>query len=162
MSDFNMALFVKLNPAIKYVTSPIIFTAARMETLANHYVFEPLGLTSATARILILLKCGDTMNSSKLLGKTGCGKSNISQRIRLLEKKGLIKRLNGDRPDKRIIKLEITKNGEKKLEKIASQFKKYSLTLEKHFQAEEMEINYNFFKKINKVFDNLENKLNKK
>jgi len=147
-------MFLKLSPIVRYVTSPIVFTAARMEALANHYIFEPLGLTSATARILILLKCHGAMNSSEILEQISGTKSNISQRIRLLENKKMIKRLNNNHADRRIIKLEITKNGENMLEKIIVQFKKHSLVLEKHFKAEEIEANYKFFNKINKILDN--------
>lgn len=151
-----MNTFIKLNSINAYVTSPIVFTAARMEALANHYVFEPLGLTSSTVRILILLRCRGAMNPSEILKQTGGTKSNISQRIRLLEKKKMIKRLNRGLRDKRIIELNISKAGENKLEEIAAQFKKYIPAIEKHFKAKEMEINYKFFNKLNKILDSLE------
>lgn len=149
---------IKLNPVIEYVTSPIVFTAARMEALANRYFFEPLGLTSSTVRILILLRFHGAMNSSEILKKIGGTKSNISQRIRILDKKNLIMRLGNRNNDKRIVKLSITKKGIDVLDKILDDFKKHSLCLKKNFSPQEINNFINLFKKLNNILDNLENK----
>lgn len=86
----------------------------------------------------------------KLVGGT---KSNISQRLDYLEKKGYVKIYKNMTGDKRKSSVKLTAAGKEKLQEIKSHFKKVKLELESNFSQEEIERHFAFFNKLNKIID---------
>ncbi|MFA7319739.1 MAG: MarR family transcriptional regulator, partial [Parcubacteria group bacterium] len=71
---------------------PIICLARRMEIIADKYVFKPLGISPISMKILKALKWHASLSPSDLIEITNSTKSNISQRLNLLEKEGSVRR----------------------------------------------------------------------
>ncbi|MDD5438315.1 MAG: MarR family transcriptional regulator [Patescibacteria group bacterium] len=86
-------------------------TAARIQAYANRLYFEPVGLTTSCAIILHLLNHHGSMTPTEILKHMGGTKSNISQRLRTLERDNLIERNENDSEDKRQIMVSLTERG---------------------------------------------------
>lgn len=145
-------------PKIKYhsLTDPIIFTSARLEAIANRFVFEPLGLTLASARIIRLLADNGKLTPSDLLAYAGGTKGNVSQRLKFLEREGYIRRAGGAGKDKRIVTVELTEKGKKRFKEIFARFETARNCLEKAFTTEEKKHYLAFFEKLNRMLDESE------
>lgn len=139
------------------LTDPIIFTAARLETIANRFVFEPLGLTLSSARIIRLLADNGKLTPGDLLKYSGGTKGNVSQRLKFLEREGYIQRVNATgASDKRTVVVELTTKGQKQFEQIFQRFEKARQCLESSFSSEEKQSYYAFFAKLNQMLDQSE------
>ena len=74
------------------IIEPIILTASQLEDFSNKYLFGPLGLTISSMKILLILNRKGKLTAKEIVKNVGGKKSNISQRLYLLEKKGYIKK----------------------------------------------------------------------
>lgn len=135
------------------IIEPILFTACRLETIANRYLFGPKKMTVSTVKILRLLEKRGSLNSKDILEKIGGTKSNISQRLAFLEKKGYIKTRRNVSTDKRKLFVKLTPLGKEKFEELKKHLRKVKLELESNFSKEEIQKHFDFFNKLNKFVD---------
>ncbi|MFA6393405.1 MAG: MarR family transcriptional regulator [Patescibacteria group bacterium] len=135
----------------KSIARLIILTATRLEQFANAHVLNPIGLNMTTAKIMGFLYIHEKITPSDILKFTGGTKSNITQRLNNLEKKGFIRRLipESGAIDKRKILVSLTKKGRNKFDEAHKLINKDSLDLEKEFSQKENNLHYEFLKKIN-------------
>jgi|GEM_PF-1414211 len=135
----------------KSIARLIIFTAARLEQFANAHILTPIGLNITAAKIMGLLYVHKKISPSDILEITGGTKSNITQRLNHLEKKGFIKRLipESGGTDKRKILISLTRKGKNKFEEAHELINEKSLDFEKKFSQKENNLHYEFLKKIN-------------
>lgn len=144
------------------VAKQIIYIASRLEAIANHFVFNPAGLSSASVKILDILRCNTMLTPSDILEKIGGTKSNVSQRLNFLEKEGFIARTHSQySQDKRRVAIKLTAKGNKKLSEMHERLKKAQLHLEKHFTKAELDAHYAFFEKIKLLLDTEKNEIKK-
>lgn len=144
---------------VKYhsLTDPIVFTAARLEAIANRFVFEPLGLTLASARLIRLLVEIGPMAPGDLLRLAGGTKGNISQRLGFLEREGYIRRAaHTNSHDHRKVAVAVTPKGQRQFELIFTRFEKARTCLEQSFTEEEKCHYFAFFEKLNRLLDESE------
>ncbi len=130
-------------------------TAARIQAYANRYFFEPMGLTVSCAMILHLLEHLGPITSSEILKHTGGTKSNISQRLRFLERLNYIKREENSSEDKRLVTIQLTEIGHERyhsLQKNLSDNAK-KLETELQFTDEEKAVCQRVISKINNFID---------
>ncbi|MCF7845749.1 MAG: MarR family transcriptional regulator [Candidatus Peribacteraceae bacterium] len=140
----------------------IVVTAIRLKTIANRFVFSPNGTTSSQFRILRLLSNEGPQRPSAIMKYAGGTKSNVSQRINMLEEEGLVYRLQRKKGgDLRSVFVAVTPKGRKLFTKLRDKFKKSSRELEEHFSAKEIAGCMNFLKKLNKAIDENEQKIPK-
>ena len=135
------------------IIEPIIFTASRMEVIANRYLFRPIGMNISSVKILNLLCRKKIMTPREIMELAGGTKSNISQRLDALEKKGYIKTQKNIFNDKRKISVKLTLFGEKKLQEIKDNIKKVKLELESNFSRKEINQHFAFFDKLDKIIN---------
>ncbi|MFA6106797.1 MAG: transcriptional regulator [Patescibacteria group bacterium] len=135
----------------KSIARLIIFTAARLEQFANAHIFKPIGLNMTAAKIMGLLYIHKKITPSDILKITGGTKSNITQRLNYLEKKGYIKRFipKNVAMDKRKIFISLTEKGKNKFGQARGLISEKSLDLEKEFSQKENDFHFEFLKKIN-------------
>jgi len=150
----------KTNPGSP--VEPILCLARRIETIANKYVFQPMGFSAISMQILKLLKNNGPLTASDLIKMTNATKSNMSQRLSFLEKEKLISRAcDSFCCDKRKITIKLTPAGKEKITNLEKRFKKAQISLEKKFSEKELDQHKAFFKKLNSLLDNGENELEK-
>lgn len=143
------------------IISPLFCATQLLEALGNRYIFNPVGLTATSFKILSALK-KERATPSALLCQVGGLKSNLSQRLRALEKKGLIRRLaNENTGDKRQVFFQLTANGRKILQQAEAHAKHASLSFEKRFTKKELERHYAFFAKLTRLLAEKETILEK-
>ncbi len=149
----------------KYIEKPIesvVCLAHRMEAIANKYVFQPMGISPVSMKILKALKIHVSLSPSDLIEITNSTKSNISQRLNFLEKEGSIHRnYASDKSDKRKVQLQLTATGKNKLATIEKRFEKAHISFSRKFSAEEIEHHQLFMQKINAILDKEEDELAK-
>jgi MarR family transcriptional regulator, organic hydroperoxide resistance regulator len=142
------------------IAEAIVITGVRLKTIANRFVFSPMGITGAKFRILRLLCCDGQKRPSDIMKFAGGTKSNVSQRLNALEKDDLIRRLppkKGD--DRRNVMIEVTPKGKALIEKLIGKFSKSTEALKDKFTPKEIETHFAFIEKLNKVIDDHEKKL---
>lgn len=127
--------------------SPLFCATHLLETLGNRYIFNPVGLTATSFKILSALKKGRLVPCAILL-EVGGLKSNLSQRLQALEKKDLIRRFHSSPHDKRKIAFELTKSGKRLLKQAETHAKYASLSFEKEFTPAELKQHHAFFEKL--------------
>lgn len=129
-------------------------TAARLESIANRFVFSKIGMKSTSFKILKLLYKNGKMTPTQLLKYTGGTKSNISQRLSALERAKLITRHDDDQQkDRRVIYIKLSQEGSTKIEAIIDRFREPLAELEKHFTSAEIAAYRSFFQKLNHILD---------
>jgi RND family efflux transporter MFP subunit len=131
----------------------IVLTSTRLEAFANRTIFEPIGLTTSCTKIIALFEKYKKLTPGLIIKEIGGSKSNITQRLNLLEKQGIIKRQFEDLKDKRNVIIIMTKKGENMLNNTLKYVLKHAVDFEKHFTKEEKVICYSVFNKINKLID---------
>lgn len=140
----------------------IICLSRRLESIANKYVFQPMGLSSISMKILKLVRRHGPLTASDMLDDLGATKSNISQRMNFLEKAGYIARKYGaDKKDRRKIKIELTPKGKKTITELEKRFKKAQISFEEKFTQKELIDHRDFIKKINTILDEEKDNLEK-
>lgn len=143
------------------IVEPLIYTAARLEAIANKYVFAKCGLSSTSVKILRTLSKHDSLTASGIIDVIGGTKSNISQRITVLERTLLIKRSSAQSKDKRTIAVRITPQGGRKLKEVDARLEKAKLSLEQNLTAKEIKDYLAFMEKINTTIDEGEKNISK-
>lgn len=146
----------------KTITAPILFTASRLESIANRFVFQPMGTSFSSMKILRLLELKGPQTPKRILELAGGTKSNLSQRLNYLEKNRFIVRDYAVVPgDKRQVVVKLTALGRKRLNLINLRIKKAQLTLAECFSQKEIEGHRKFFEKMNRILDREEKNLSK-
>ncbi len=144
------------------IASPIFCAWTRLESLAQRHVFGRVGLSSSSFKILALIARRRSITPSDILAELEITKSNLSQRLRALEEKRLIKRSRaGISDDRRKVAFLITPAGERKLREAALVAKQAGLSFEKDFTKEEIKHHRAFFTKLLILLDQKEQELKK-
>ncbi|MFA5185426.1 MAG: transcriptional regulator [Patescibacteria group bacterium] len=139
----------------------LMHIASRLENNANRYYFEPMGLSITYCRILCTLSGHKGTKPTEILQIIGGTKSNISQRLAVLEKRGFVKRQIEKSGDKRNVRVEMTDEGHKKYQEITSFMLKKSDYIEQQFTTDEMHHLKIIIGKLNKLMDSHEERLAK-
>lgn len=138
----------------------IICLAHRFENIANKFVFQPMGISSISMKILKLLRMHGTLTASDLIEFLSSTKSNMSQRLNFLEKENLIKKTYAsDKKDKRKITIELTSEGKKLILNLEKRFQKAQISFEEKFTTKELQQHRDFVAKVNLILDNEETEL---
>jgi DNA-binding MarR family transcriptional regulator len=130
--------------------------------MANKYIFAPMDMTFSSMRVLSYISCQKKITAKEIIELTGKSKSNITQRLNVLEKNGLIQRLkNSPSQDKREVYLKITPRGKKKVEEALRKIEKFHLSKSKFFTKKELQGHIKFMKKLSHFLDKKEAMLKK-
>ena len=90
----------------------------RMERIIEKHALEPMGLSNAFMKILMVIFMGGKVSQVYISDHVATSPANISKRIHKMEKEGLIKRsLEGDKKDRRKVLISLTPKGERKVVK---------------------------------------------
>jgi len=135
------------------IIEPIIIIASRLEVIANRYFFGPIEMNISSVKIIGLLWKKETMTPKEIMKLAGGTKSNISQRLNFLEKKGYIETHKNTSDDKRKISIKLTPFGKKKIIEIHKQMEKVGMELKSNFTKKEIQQHFVFFNKLNKIID---------
>ena len=135
------------------IIEPIIFTASRLEAIANRRFFRPIGLNISSVKIMSLLLRKRSMSAKEIMELVGGTKSNLSQRLDFLEKRGYVETFKNSAGDKRLLLVRLTPQGKKKLNETQKQFRKVKLQIESLFTQKEIKQHFAFFDKLNKFVD---------
>jgi len=148
---------------IVFLTDPIVCTAARLESIAQRFVFEPMGLTAASAKIIKFLAITPSgqLTPTEIMRQIGGTKSNISQRLNFLEKLGYIQRVMRSTGDRRQTPVQLTAAGKKKYKEVRARLQGPVLMLEQHFTKAEIKTHLAFMKKMNHTLNMHEKELPK-
>ncbi len=139
----------------------LMHIASRLENNANRYYFEPMGLSITYCRILCTLTGQTGSRPTEILQIIGGTKSNISQRLAVLEKRGFVKRHIEKSGDKRNVRVELTEEGRKKYQEIKTFMLKKSDYIEQQFSADERRYLKTIIDKLNQLMDSHEERLAK-
>lgn len=147
---------------IKIPSEDFIFIGEKIESMANKYVFNPMGLTLSSMRILSYLENKEVTTAKELIILTGKSKSNITQRLNILEKNKLItKDKYAQRGDGREVYLKITPLGKRRIKEALKKVEKFHLAKEKFFTQKELREHVIFMKKLSIFLDQEDAKLRK-
>jgi len=135
------------------IIEPIIFTASRLEVIANRHLFMPIEMNISSVKIMGLLCRRKIMTPKQIMELAGGTKSNISQRLDSLEKRGYVEMRKNTGKDKRKVLVKLSPLGRKKLMEVQKKLKKVKLELESNFTREEIQKHFAFFDKLNKLVD---------
>lgn len=134
----------------------LVFSAMRMEALADRFMLKPLGLTNASFRILMALEKLGPQAPSEMIELLGSSKSNVTQRFNFLVKHDLIKLDRHVSVDKRRVSAQITALGRKKLAQAKLMFAEKHLHIEKYFNDKEMQDFLRLLRQLNAGLDQCE------
>ena len=118
------------------LNNQIFKVVAFLEKIGNQ-IFSKCGLTVKTYSILVAISEGCS-KSTELANRIQGSKANITQKTKVLEKKGLIYR-ELDQKDKRIWYFKLTKKGNEILDKILPDYEKAVEELYRPFSKKEMD-----------------------
>lgn len=136
----------------------IIITAARLEAFANKHFLAAFNLSITSLKILDMLSKCTGMTPTQLMEELACTKSNITQRLDVLEKNGFIQRIVpvGSR-DKRRVMVQITALGKSTLAEVIVSMQKKGFEFETALGFNETAQCHDFLNKINELFHLYEN-----
>jgi len=135
---------------IKIPSEDFIFIGEKIESMANKYIFRPSNTSLSAMRILSYASSKKSITAKEIIHLSGKTKSNITQRLNILERDGFIKRIkNLKNQDKREVFIKITTKGKKKVEEIKSQLKKFEISKDKCFTKKELSDHIKFMHKLN-------------
>ena len=121
----------------------------KMESIADRFIYRPMKLSSINAKILFIASRRQAVTPGELMQLTNSSKSNISQRLNVLEKEGLVKRHHASTArDGRVMEIMITEHGREKLREINKYLTKAKICLDKRFTQEELRANIAFLQKL--------------
>ncbi|NTW26970.1 MAG: ArsR family transcriptional regulator [Candidatus Moranbacteria bacterium] len=141
---------------------PIICITHRLEAIANKYVFQPMGFSHMSMKILKSLATSGPLTSSDLIRITSATKSNMSQRLSFLEKEDYVTRTHAENTgDKRKVIIKLTASGKRRLTDLEKRLQKAQISFEKKFTKNEIAQHKAFFKKLSVILDNGEHELAK-
>lgn len=142
------------------ITHPIVYTATRLEAVANRFVFGPMGTTAASMKILGLLLAHGSLTPRRIVELGGGTKSNVSQRLNHLEKKKYIARAqDAYATDRRKVQVRLTQAGKNQVAEVRKRMKKAQICLAKCFNEKEIIQHVKFLEKINFIIDKEERNL---
>lgn len=148
---------LKKSPTERNLEAYLAFTALRIEKMSQNLIFKPLALSRTSFNILVILSNLGSQSPGEIAELLGTGRSNISQRFNLLEKKSLVEKdFSGQLKDKRFLLFKITKLGKLKLEEASNYYHKHSLNIERLFNQQDLGNFLKFIKKINQELDKIE------
>lgn len=139
----------------------LVFSAMRLESLADKSIFKPIGLTAATFRILMTLDSLGSQSPSDFIEILGSSKSNLTQRLTWLAKKKLITFSRHTSSDKRRSLAKITNLGRRQLEATCLLVKKNNLHIENYFDNKEAQEFLRLLRKLNQGLDQCQLHINK-
>lgn len=146
---------------IQIPSEDFIFIGEKIESMANKYIFLPMDMSLSAMRILGYINGKKKTTATELIRLTGKSKSNITQRLHILEKKGLIIRTKDiQNKDQRETFIEITPKGKTKVKEASKKIEKFHLSKEKFFTKKEIENHIKFMNKLSCFLDKEEVKLN--
>jgi len=147
---------------IKIPSEDFVFIGEKIESLANKHIFNPMGMTFSSMRVLSYINCRDKISAKEIIELTGKTKSNITQRLNVLEKNGLIRRIkDAGSEDKRTVYLKITPEGKRKVNEAMKKIRKIHALKNKFFTQEELLNHLGFMKKISDFLNKEEAMLKK-
>jgi DNA-binding MarR family transcriptional regulator len=147
---------------IKIPSEDFIFIGEKIESMANKYIFTPMHTTLSSMRILSYINCHKEITAKTIIELTGKTKSNITQRLNILEKNGLITRTkNPNAQDKRETYIKITPLGEKMVSEALRKIQKFHLSKNKFFTKKELEGHIKFMNKLSNFLTKEEEQLKK-
>lgn len=133
-------------------------SATRLEAFANKHFLEVFGLTLTSLKILDVLSRYKIVTPTQLMKELGSTKSNITQRLNVMEKNGLIQRkAPSQSKDKRKVGIGITVLGREKLSEAITIIGRKEVGFEKNFSPAEILACHSFLGKINDLLDQYEN-----
>lgn len=115
----------------------LVHLAHRLERTADRCFFGPHGLTMSTGRILLCLYHVKQKTPTELTEMIGGKKSNITQRIALLRKAGLVELAESVEGDRRRVMISLTKKGEEIAGKMEEIFKTHIQEFENGMSEEQ-------------------------
>lgn len=137
--------------------SPILHAATRIERLSDRLIFEPAGLSFTAFKILKYLAIAGPSSPGIILECLGGTKSNLSQRLGILQRKGLMKRHSPQTgSDRRFAAFALTASGKRKLRTVETRAEKEGLRLSEYFSKSEITAHAAFFKKLLSLLDQAE------
>jgi DNA-binding MarR family transcriptional regulator len=146
---------------IKIPSEDFIFIGEKIESMANKYVFGPMHMTLSSMRILGYINGKKITTAKELILLTGKSKSNITQRLNILEKNNLITRAKKNaHKDKRETFIKITPQGKSKVKQAFKKIEQFHISKEQFFTKKEIESHIKFMKKLSFFLDKEESKLN--
>ncbi len=114
----------------------IIATAHRLERLAERHFFAHFKLSGPNGKILMILGKRAPLTPSQLVECVGGTKSNVTQRLNVLERQGLVKRSSPKgQKDKRLVTVDLTPLGVKTTNSMCRSVKSKVLDLEKQLDT---------------------------
>jgi DNA-binding MarR family transcriptional regulator len=134
----------------------LVFSAMRLEALADRFMLKPLGLSTASFRILMILDSLGPQAPSEIIDLLGSSKSNLAQRLSLLSRHSFIELSHKTGEDKRRASARITPLGLQRLQSARKMFKKHNLHIENYFSAKEMQDFLRLTRKLNEGLDKCE------
>ena len=142
---------------IKIPSEDFIFIGEKIESMANKYIFRPAGTSLSAMRVLGYTNSKKSITAKNIMQLSGKSKSNITQRLNILERDGFIKRTRNPKgQDKREVLVKITPKGRKKVESIKDKLKKFEISKEKYFTKKELQEHLRFMQKLNNFLDEKE------
>jgi DNA-binding MarR family transcriptional regulator len=136
------------------IVPPILHAAAIIERLSDRHIFEPAGLSLTAFRILALLDHTGPTPSTRILETTGGTKSNLSQRLGMLARKGFVRRIPAPSgTDRRITPFRITPAGRRKLRETERLARDAGIRLSGLFSERELATHRAFFRKLLSLLD---------
>ncbi len=139
----------------------LVFTAMRLESIAESNIMKPMGLSASSFRILVALQNLGPQTPSELIETLGSSKSNLTQRLSWLEKKSLVSLKRNKKGDRRKVSVKLTIAGKKKLATTAKLIKEKNLEIEKYFNKNEAQLLLKLLRHINTCLDNKQINVNK-
>lgn len=144
------------------ITERLVANATRIEALGNHYIFEPLGISSAVIKIMHVIEELDNPTPTEIMRYVGGSKSNVSQRLAGLEKKGYINRSYAtEAKDKRKVRISLSNEGRHFLKLAKENVTQKSICLEECFEADEIINWHSFMDKLEIIIKEWESCFNK-
>lgn len=134
----------------------LFYLVHRLEQAADRCFFGPHGLTMSTGRILMCLHTLKQDTPTGLAEKIGGKKSNMTQRIAMLKKAGLVKMENDGDRDRRRVFISLTEKGEEVAKKMDEIFQIHIQELEKEMTQEQKETMMTVLKLLNEKIDEFE------
>jgi DNA-binding MarR family transcriptional regulator len=131
----------------------LVLTATRLESHVNRHYFEPMDLSTTYCRIICMLAENEGLTPTEILRQIGGTKSNISQRLDVLENKGYAQRHTPKIGDKRNIQVRLTDQGRDKYRQLMDFVSEKSKTLELQFTPEEKTHMFSILEKLNVIMD---------
>ena len=141
------------------IFSQIVKTANRLEVLANKYILEPLELTISSLTILDLIYKDKSVTPTQMMKAIYCSKSNITQRLNVMEKGGLIVRKpSPSEKDKRKIGIAMTEEGKKRYLQAMTVVRSKGAEVESRLRKADIADHHLFLENINRILDSYEQK----